>query len=390
MTQAADVPPAGPAAPGKAVRVRLHRDEPPRFYQALLGALSDLGEGVVVLDREQFVFVNDAFCRMVARERRELLSPALSVRSLFAPEARDTMEEHLRRRLSGESAQDHYEGILLRGDGARLHVEISVRTVSHDGRALRFAVIRDVTLRKLGERDLERARLELAKSEKLAALGTLVSGVAHEVRTPLVYIENNLHLIHARLERLRRGEIAPEDALREIDDCFAMASEGVERANRLVRDLARFTRLPTEPTMIDLASVVDEAISLFRATHPAMASGILAQLEPAPPIRADASKIQQVVLNLLANAHDAQPQGGAVRVSTHAVPGGAVLRVSDDGPGIAQSEIARIFDPLYTTKPGGMGLGLSIVRRIVELHRGTIHVDSSPGAGTSFAITLAA
>lgn len=379
--------PTPPAPPSTSVRVRPMQEEAPRFYQALLDALSDLGEGVAVLDGEGFVFVNDAFCRMTGRGRHELLRPTFSVRALFAPEARDAMEERLRRRLAGE-VTDHYEGILRKPDDERVHVEISVRPIRHEGRALRFAVLRDVTSRKTGELELSKAQQALAHSEKLAALGTLVSGVAHELRTPLVYIQNNLNLLRTRFDRLARGETRVEDAVRDMEPLFLTAEEGVDRANLLVKDLARFTRLPAEPAPVDLPSLTREAIHLFRATRPALESEIREQLEPVPLLRADPSKLQQVVLNLLANAADVQPGGGCIHVTTHATPASAVLQVRDDGPGISQERLLHIFDPLYTTKPEGMGLGLGIVKRIVDLHHGTVRVESSPGHGTTFTIHL--
>jgi signal transduction histidine kinase len=178
--------------------------------------------------------------------------------------------------------------------------------------------------------------------------------------------------------------------LGEMESSLRMAEEGVDRANRLVKDLSRFTRLTTETTRCRLDEIVAEALELFRMTHPGASATILESLEPTPLLLVDKSKIQQVVLNLVGNANEALRHGGTIRVETCATPMGAALVVQDDGPGIPGEEMGRIFEPFFTTKPEGMGLGLSIVRRIIELHRGTIRCDSSPGAGTTFTVHLPA
>lgn len=363
----------------------------PRFYETLLTALSELGEGVVVLEGETFVYVNPAFARMVGHTPEELTRPGFSVRLLFHPEARASMEEHLRRRLAGEATEDHYTGILQKPDGQRVYVDISVKPLRHDGRALRFAVLRDTTSRHLVEEQLSAARREAQQIEKLAALGSLVSGVAHEVRTPLVYIQNHAHVLRSRVARIAAGEEDPRQALAEMDAAIASIEEGIDRVNRLVKDLHRFARLPGGDRRGErLDEVVAEAVRLWEATHVGRDVHVRAQLEPTPSVPLDRARIQQVVLNLIQNAADAMSRGGVIAVATEALPHGARLRVADHGPGIAPEAIGHIFEPFFTTKSDGMGLGLHIVRRIVEAHHGTIACESVPGQGTTFVVTLPA
>lgn len=388
-----DGPLAAPDALPQRIPIRRAADppQPPRFYNTLLHALSALGEGVAVLEGETFLYVNEAMARMVGHDVSTMLSSSFSVRQLFAPENREMMEERLQRRINGELPEDHYEAVLVRRDGERVHVEISVRALRRDASGLRFAVLRDITARKRAEEELARVRKEVAESEKLAALGTLVSGLAHEVRTPLVYVQNSAHVLRRRVEGLAREETTAEASLATIETCVRDIEEGVDRINRLVRDLARYTRLPVND-MVDgpLDEVVADALRLWRGAHPGSSIEIVERLEATPSARLDRAKVQQVVLNLLQNAAEAMPAGGAIVVRTEAVPAGARLVVTDEGVGIPIETRDRIFDPLYTTKPEGMGLGLSIVRRIVELHRGTIHCESAPGIGTTFIVTLPA
>lgn len=387
----ADTEARRPSATGATpIRVRGETAQPMRFYDTLLDALSELGEGVAVMEGESFLYVNPAFPQMLGYDVRDLVRPGFSVRMLFPPEERTKMEERLRQRFSGEKRDDHYETVLLRQDGSRVDVEISVKPLRHSDNSLRFAVLRDVSARKAAETELQRARDDVATSEKLAALGSLVSGVAHEVRTPLVYIQNGAAVLRRRLDRAMDGPIDPK-ARSEAATALQEIEEGVERVHRLVRDLARYTRLPVnelEPTHLN--EVIGDALRLWHATHRGASVTVSAQLTPTALLRLDRSKVQQLLLNLLQNAAEAMPSGGRVVVCTEALPQGARLVVTDDGVGISEDVRARMFEPLFTTKVEGMGLGLSICRRIVELHHGTIACESAVGRGTTFLVTFPA
>ena len=362
--------------------------EPADLVEALLLALSDLGEGVAVLEGERFVWANETLGRITGYLPGELTSPEFSVRYIFAPEEQPRMDERLRARFDGTTPEEHYEVTLLRLSGERVNVEVSVKPLHVQGRRLRFAVVHDVTARKRGAEELELARRERTESEKMAALGSLVSGVAHEIRTPLAYISNHVSLIESRLHRALDEHAAPDQLYEELAASIEAAHEGV---NRLVKDLHRYTKLPTgEVRPAFLEDVIVVALDLWRATHPGAGVRVVEQLEPTMLVRMDVSKIEQVVLNLLENAADAMPAGGTIRIATEALPDGARLIVKDEGVGIPPEEVGRIFEPLYTTKLHGMGLGLAIVRRIVELHKGKIKCESAPGAGTMFTVTLPA
>lgn len=275
-----------------------------------------------------------------------------------------------------------------RGDGSYVWLEMTARGVTDaHGRLVEIvAVARDISERKRAEEEMEAGRRQVARSEKLSALGSLVSGVAHEIRTPLAYLTNNIFLIQARLERAARDG---DDAKRVLDDVRRMAQEAIEgtdRINLLVRDLGRFTRQPEAGRVAaPLDAVVAEAVRLFRATHRGRVV-LESDLQATPPISVDPFQAQQVVLNLLENGSDAIKPGGRLRVSTSAMNGHALLVVADDGPGIPPDVQSRMYDPFFTTKREGTGLGLSIVQRIVETHGGTIRCDSAPGKGTTFTI----
>ena len=248
----------------------------------------------------------------------------------------------------------------------------------------------DVTEQRRALQEAEMLRAQLVQGEKLAALGSLVSGVAHEIRTPLTYLGNSLYLIESAAKKLA-AEVPPERAtafLRRIEPQVADAHESIVRINRIVEDLRRYTRLrPTSDVVpMSLHVAVRDALELYRATHRGEAV-VLDQLQATRPVSVDRVQMQQVVLNLLQNAGEARSREGIIRVRTFETPNGVpTLEISDDGQGIPEKVLERIWDPFFTTKPEGTGLGLSIVKRIVDAHGARIACDTRVGEGTTFRV----
>jgi signal transduction histidine kinase len=251
-----------------------------------------------------------------------------------------------------------------------------------------LSVLSTTLARRRAEQELEVARHQVAMSEKLSTLGTLVSGVAHEIRTPLTYVTNNLFLIRQRLEHAARSRPELAGLVDEVVRYGKAALDGVARIDRLVEDLRRFAKREEDgPVEADLREVVAVAVDLFRATRRGRID-VRAELRSVPALWLDTSQVQQVVLNLLTNAAEAMPAGGLVRVATRAVPGGGEIEVEDQGDGIAPEVRDQLFHPFFTTKAEGTGLGLSISQRIVEAHGGHIRFESRLGQGSIFFVFL--
>ena len=264
----------------------------------------------------------------------------------------------------------------------------------------------------------KRAESQLIQSEKLAALGLLVAGVAHEVNNPLAFVLGNMAVL-ARDIRLvrdlcalyRRGdavlrdhapalaaEIADLDTridlshtITALETNLARSVEGLDRIRHLVADLLDFARPDNAPRRsVDLNQGVDLTVRLVQAK--AMKEGVTLEVAcaPLPAVACEPTKINQVILNLLVNAIDACEAGGRVTIGTSAVENGIVIEVTDTGSGIDPSIRGKIFDPFFTTKPvgQGVGLGLAISLSIVEAHGGVIDVESAPGGGTRFRVRL--
>lgn len=282
------------------------------------------------------------------------------------------------------------------------------------------------TNRQLQEalRRLQETQAQLIQSEKLASLGQLVAGVAHELNNPISFLYSNMGrlLEYARdirrvfdryrslLAGFREGrhpevrdleEVARLESETDIEflleDLQALAREsreGAERVQAVVTDLRNFSRLDEgEVQNVDLNQGIKSTLTLLR---PELKHRINLELdlEPLPLIRGNAAQLNQVVMNLLMNAAQAIEGEGTVRIVTRAVPEGVRLTVSDTGCGIPAEHLERIFDPFFTTRKGtrgwdrGTGLGLAIVHSIIRRHSGTIRVESTPGRGTTFTIDL--
>jgi PAS domain S-box-containing protein len=269
-----------------------------------------------------------------------------------------------------------------RGDGAPIDLELLGLPLTFDGRPSVLVFLRDVT-----ERRQMQARLRLA--DRMASVGTLAAGVAHEINNPLAYVLSNLEQAREAVARLLP---APAELRQMLDEARA----GGERVRGIVRDLKTFSRSDDERrTQVDVRRVVESSINLARneIRHRAR---LTVQYGAVLPVEANESRLGQVFLNLLVNAAHAIPEGGApgheIAVSTGLDGGRVRVEVRDSGLGIPAEARARLFDPFFTTKPEelGTGLGLAICHRIVSSLGGEIVVESEVGRGSTFRVLLPA
>ena len=240
------------------------------------------------------------------------------------------------------------------------------------------AAIDNSRLFHLVQRQLEeRAHTEaaLVKTERLATAGRLAATIAHEINNPLEAVTNLVYLARSAAEG-------------EVRRYLQMIEEELSRIAHITKMTLGFYRESGAPTPVDLGDLVREVIALYEAKLRAKNIRVHTQAAASQPIFGSRGELRQVIANLVANAVDVLPGGGAIRVVTTDSDGGVQIRVSDNGPGIPAQNLARIFEPFFTTKAElGTGLGLWVSRQIVEKHGGTIGVESSPG-GTCFTISL--
>jgi two-component system NtrC family sensor kinase len=228
---------------------------------------------------------------------------------------------------------------------------------------------------------LVKAREELVQAEKLAAIGELAAGVAHEINNPMAIIRGNAEILQMAV---------PQEApIREEVDIIAGQ---VSRVDRIVANLLKFARRERKQlALTDLNQMLDEIVRQVKHQAPLVGIAVNRQLDPdLPRIEADPHQLRQVFTNLILNAIQAMPDGGSLTLVTQAdkEAGSCEVVVADTGVGIPQQNLEQIFNPFFTTRANGTGLGLSVSYGIVRDHGGKISVESEPGKGTVFRVTL--
>jgi len=228
--------------------------------------------------------------------------------------------------------------------------------------------------------DLRKTEAQLIRSDKLAALGQLAAGIAHEIRNPLTSI--NI-LIHSMTENLPSEDSHKED--------FEVIEEEINRINEIVDQFLRFAK-PAPPLLEkgEVLSVFEETLQLLRPQIEKQQIVVRKEFQALLIIQMDREQMKQAILNLLLNAIQAMPAGGHLTLKARNSENGqwVHLSIQDSGIGIPGEDLNKLFDPFFSTKEGGIGLGLSIAHRIIDQHHGKIEVESAPGKGTLFTVWL--
>jgi PAS domain S-box-containing protein len=355
------------------------------------GVVESIRDGVVVVDREgRVVTWNRAMEERYGVSVEEVTGRPLF--DIFPNLRREGIASPIERLLAGEAEEFVMESVeheTLKKGRVVLNIRGSLlrEELAPSGAVL---LIEDITERVEMERSTRQA-------EKLAALGKLGAGLAHELNNPIGIITSRIELM---LEEANRVKDFPEEIAADLQ----VLHRNARRVAKVARNLLSFARRSTgEMGSVDLNHIVEETLLLVEKT--AAKEGIEISRRMAsdlPRIRGDQNALQQVMLNLLNNAREAMDGGGAITITTRIRGSGSgvrgsesdprlvVLEVSDNGPGIPPEALPKIFDPFYTTKPQGTGLGLSVTYKIIRDHRGTIDVQSRPGQGTTFVLTFPA
>jgi PAS domain S-box-containing protein len=349
-------------------------DELQRLKDYNESILEGIDSGIVVVDLEgRIEHWNRAMELLLGRGRRQVLGETLD--AVF-PHA---FLESLRGSLvfgRDEEIAHLYKLHLPTGDGRSIRVNVSVAPFVADPgrRSGSILIVEDVTARV-------RLEEQLQHSEKMASIGLLAAGVAHEVNTPLAGISSYTQMALARLD----GEGPVVELLSRIE-------KQSFRAAKIVNNLLNFSRSGgVELTSIDLNRVILDVLALLEHQFDGSRIKIRRELaESLPRIQGDENRLQQVFFNLMLNARDAMSTGGWLTLTTRVEDDEVIAEVSDTGCGIRREDIRRIYDPFFTTKGigRGTGLGLSVSFGILQEHGGRISVDSTPGQGTSFRVSL--
>ncbi len=271
-----------------------------------------------------------------------------------------------------------------RKDGSTFPMELAVGEVQLEGRREYTGFVRDITQRTESERRLQAVQSELVHVSRLTEMGQMAAGLAHELNQPLAAIGNYIAACQRLLERGK-----PEDAA----SAAQKAGDQVKRAGEIIRRLRDFVRRHDgEKREEQLAKVVEEATALAFAGMKSLGASVDLRIAPeASSAFIDKIQIQQVLVNLIRNALEAMSQSPRRELTIATAPrdvNWVEIRVSDTGPGLAPEVRQKLFQPFISTKTGGMGVGLSICRSIVEAHGGDLIAGDNDGGGTTFSMTL--
>ena len=334
--------------------------------------LSDASfEAIVITEKGIVLDVNDRFIEMFGCQRSEVIGA--EVMNFVAPESRALVADKVASR-----DEEPYEHMALRRDGSVIPVEVHGKTMPFEGRTVRVTAIRDISERK-------RLEQELIHTQRLRAAGELSAGVSHN-------LNNILTGVLGPAQMLKLSTDDPE-ALRETDLIIASTL----RARDLVHRLHLSTR-GIEEGRLEAMPVNDVILEAIQAARPrwkdesearGVSIDVITELEDVPPILGTESRLHDILMNLLFNAVDAMPGGGAITIRSRSVGNGVQLTVSDTGVGMDEDTRRRVFEPFFTTKMDvGSGLGLSTVYGTVNRWGGSIDVQSEPGRGARFTLRL--
>ncbi len=357
-----------------------------------------------------FQLVNKKFEEITGIKREEVIGKKMVEIELIEPEYSELVDQDIKKKIRGEPGEP-YEIEIINREGERKYLELSTTAVIEKGKIVGIQGIgRDITERKKLEQ-------ELVQADKLASIGQLVAGVAHEINNPIAYIKSNNHSLasylqditsllteYRRLKALedpsqfesvikrigeKEAEIDLDFVLEDLNKLLEENQEGIERIATIVKELRFFARPEEAPfEYADLNEELDKALKIAQHEFRDRIK-VNKEYGHIPQVLCHASQLSQVFLNILLNAGQAIADEGTVTIKTFGKDDKIVVEISDDGCGMDKETMKHIFDPFFTTRGvSGTGLGLSVSYGIIKRHNGEIRVKSEVGKGTTFTIEL--
>lgn len=342
-------------------KVRTRTEELSNEKEKLDTIVSAMGSGIVLFDKQGVIqWANQMLREMAGRDvvgmSCEQLCAECDIAGAYS--SPDRIETVIMTNLFGRS--DRYFQVItapVKGEDREIHGHIRL--------------IQDVT-------EMKRMEEQMSNSEKLASIGRLAAGIAHEIGNPLTSIFSFVQI----LREVEHDEFK-KDSLNTV-------YFHINRISEILKQLSGFTKMPIcEPKACKVNEIIDTSLNLIQYDKKAREISVVRELSPdMPQVSCDSNQLSQVFVNLILNAVDAMPQGGTLTVRSAVKGSLVVIEFEDTGSGISKENLTKIFDPFYTTKEKGTGLGLAVSYNIVKKMNGTLTVESEPQRGTTFTITI--
>ena len=393
-------------------------EEARAYSEALLNSMID---GLGVLDLEgKVIDVNEPLLQMMGLKKEEIVGlPLIQVLGpVVEPAEIEKVSATIGQLMAGAPA-GFIEMVITHKDGTRVTISIGPSVVrdAQGKPVMLLAVMRDITERKRMEQEIQdkneqlnaqneelrateeelrasneelqaaneeltETQEQLIRSERLAAIGQLAGGVGHELRNPLGAIKNAVYYIKGKLAKSELAEKEPR-----VMEFLDIVDDEVNISNKIITDLLGFSRVGKPLVMpTPVRKIIEDALA--RVPIPKNVA-LNENLGPdSKEVAVDVGQIQQVLVNVITNAVQAMPEGGKLTISTREIKDFLELDVTDTGSGIADENKGKVFDPLFTTRAKGIGLGLAVSKSIIDRHGGQIEAKSAVGKGTTFTIRL--
>lgn len=336
-------------------------------YKRLIEMLPD---SIILHDQNGILYVNKAGANLIGAQKKEDIL-GKSIYNFVHPKYRELAAKRLKQIREDNKPTHNVEQKLIRLDGKIIFVEISSSSILYEGKEAILSIFKDITDKK------ETTEILLQKSEKLALVGQMAAGIAHEIRNPLTSIKGFMQLFQAKYK--------------EDEEYFDIVLSELERINLIVGEflvLAKPTNIVFKEK--DLKMLLRDVVMLINTQAIINNVQILVELDlNLPMIACEENQLKQVFINILKNAIEAMPNGGIIEIKVKEVENNKIsICFIDQGVGIPEDRIQTLGEPFYTTKEKGTGLGLMTSYRIIESHNGELRISSKVGEGTTIEVTL--
>lgn len=346
-----------------------------RMHQFQTKMIQTSNDGIIASDRQGNILIFNAGAEKILGYRQEEVIGKINVQDLYPPhQAPQILKKLLSTELGGRGRLINHETLVRSRSGELIPVELSAALIGDDHKiSAVVGFFRDLRERRVLQE-------KVLQNERLAVLGRMAAHISHEIKNPLMVIGGFARQVRDNLNG------AVEKNLEKLQ----LIVDEVKRLEEFLVEVGRYGKL-SEPRLAlhDLNALIENTGRFMAPLLEEKGLSLHLELDPAlPAVRFDPDHIRQVMINLLKNGLEAMEQPGALSVSSRAVPGKVLIRVTDTGSGIPPEVMAKLFQPFFSTKPRGSGLGLAISQQIMAAHRGEILIDSQPGHGTTVTLVF--